>query len=266
MGCPRRVPPPGPGPSERQTFEGPVPCRGVLRTGIQVRRADTRGTTTTDWLLSRHSFSFAAYRDPQHMGLGPLRVLNDDVVAPGAGFGPHAHRDMEILSYVLEGALEHHDTQGGEGGQKGVLKAGEVQFLRAGTGVVHSEMNASATAPVHFLQVWLVPRTLALKPHYEQGPVQFPARGGWATIASPGTGGFDIDADAVVLTAKIAAGQKAGHVVHGGRMAYAFLIAGQAQLGSETLGPGDAALVQDGIVGLRAAQDCHVLLFDLPRA
>lgn len=239
----------------------------MLGSGPQVRRADTRGTTRTDWLLSRHSFSFAGYQDSQHMGLGPLRVLNDDVVAPGAGFGPHAHRDMEILSYVLEGALEHHDTgSGGEGGHKGVLRAGEVQFLRAGTGVVHSEMNASAAAPVHFLQVWLVPRTLALKPRYEQGPVQFPAKGGWATIASPGTGGFDIDADAIVLAARIPAGQKAGHVVHGGRVAYAFIVAGQAQLGGDTLGPGDAALVRDGIVGLRATQDCHVLLFDLPRA
>lgn len=238
----------------------------MLGTGIQVRRADTRGTTTTDWLLSRHSFSFAGYRDPQHMGLGPLRVLNEDVVQPGAGFGPHAHRDMEILSYVLEGALEHHDTHGGEGGHKGVLKAGEVQFLRAGTGVVHSEMNASATEPVHFLQVWLVPRTLALKPRYEQAEVQFPARGGWTTLASPGVGGFDIDSDAMVLTARIPAGQKAGHVVHGGRMVYVFLIRGQGQVGGETLGPGDAALVRDGIVGLRATQDCHALLFDLPAA
>lgn len=242
----------------------------MLRSGVQVRRADTRGTTRTEWLLSRHSFSFGEYHDPQHVGHGPLRVLNEDVVAPGAGFGPHAHRDMEILSYCLEGALEHHDTRGGEGGgeggRKGVLRAGEAQFLRAGTGVVHSEMNASATEPVHFLQVWLVPRTLALKPAYDQRALQFPPEGGWATIASPGAGGFDIDSDVAVLAAKVGAGQRAGHVVHGGRQAYVFLIAGAASLGGETLGPGDAALVRDGVVGLRATQEAHVLLFDLPVA
>lgn len=234
----------------------------MLRTGVHVRRADTRGATRTDWLLSRHSFSFADYHDPQHMGIGPLRVLNDDVVKAGSGFGPHPHRDMEILSYVLEGALEHRDSDG----HHGTIRRGEVQFLRAGTGVVHSEMNPSATEEVHFLQVWLVPRTRGLAPAYDQRAVEFPARGGWATVASPGMGGFDVDADAVVLAAKVPAGQRIGHVVHGGRQAYLFLVAGEAQLGGEALGGGDAALVKDGVVGLRATKDCHALLFDLPLA
>lgn len=233
----------------------------MLRSGVAVRRGDTRGLTQTDWLTSRHSFSFAAYQDPQHMGLGPLRVLNDDHVKAASGFGPHAHRDMEIVSYVLQGALDHHDSSG----NKGVIRAGEAQFMRAGTGVVHSEMNASATEPVHFLQVWFTPRTPALKPAYDQRAVEFPAKGGWFLIASPGMGGFDIDSDASMLTARLAPGARAGHVVHGGRMAYVFVIEGEAHIGSEALAAGDAALVKDGVVGLRAGtQGAHVLLFDLP--
>src|SRR6478672_9487125 len=127
---------------------------------IQIRRAAERGRTEWGWLDSRHTFSFGDYHDPEHMGFRALRVLNDDRVKPGRGFGTHAHRDMEILSYVLEGALEHKDSSGGGG----AIRPGEIQFMRAGTGVEHSEQNHSATEPVHFLQVWIVPDTRGLRP------------------------------------------------------------------------------------------------------
>ncbi|HEV8360257.1 MAG TPA: pirin family protein [Candidatus Thermoplasmatota archaeon] len=234
----------------------------MLTSGVQVRRSDERGTTRTPWLESRHSFSFGGYHDPAHLGHGPLRVLNDDVVAPGAGFGAHAHRDMEIVSYCLEGALQHEDSTG----QRHTIRAGEAQLLRAGSGVVHSEMNASPSEAVHFLQIWLVPRTLGAKPAYDQRALDFPARGGWVPIASADgdLGGIAIDADAVLLTAKVPKGQRAGHVVHGGRRAYVFLIAGEVGLAGETMRAGDAALVRDGVAGLRALEDSHALLFDLP--
>src|SRR5262245_34860065 len=131
---------------------------------IDIRRADERGRTQWEWLDSRHTFSFGDYRDPRHMGFRALRVLNDDRVEPGRGFGTHGHRDMEILSYVLEGALEHKDSSGGGG----VIRPGEIQFMRAGSGVTHSEANHSTTEPVHFLQIWIVPDTRGLKPTYGQ--------------------------------------------------------------------------------------------------
>ncbi|MCA1813860.1 MAG: pirin family protein [Halobacteriales archaeon] len=235
----------------------------MLSSGIQVRRSEERGVTRTDWLLSRHSFSFGEYRDERHVGVGPLRVLNDDVVQGGRGFGEHPHRDMEIVSYVLDGAMEHRDSEGNQH----VIRAGEVQLMRAGTGVEHSETNASPSEPVRFLQIWLVPRTLGQPPAYDQRKVEFPAQGGWATLASPGgeMGGLGVGSDAVLLAAKVPKGQRAGHVVHSGRQAYVFVIAGSIGVGGDQLRSGDAALVRDGIVGIRAAEDSHVLLFDLPR-
>lgn len=234
----------------------------MLSSGIQVRRADERGLTETDWLRSRHSFSFGDYHDPRHMGLGPLRVLNDDVVQGGGGFPTHGHRDMEIVSYVLEGAMEHRDSAG----HQHVIRAGEVQFMRAGTGVEHSEMNASPAEPVHFLQIWFLPRTRGQPPAYDQRKVEFPVQG-WATLASPAgeLGGLPIDSDAVLLAAKLQGGQRLGHVVHGGRQTYVFVIEGAVAVGGEQLRRGDAALVRDGVVGVKPSEASHVLLFDLPR-
>src|SRR3972149_4159035 len=133
---------------------------------IQVRTAEDRGRTDWGWLDSRHTFSFGEYYDPAHMGFGTLRVINDDRVVAGAGFGTHGHRDMEILSYVLEGALEHKDSSGGGA----VIRPGEIQFMRAGTGVTHSEYNASKTEPVHFLQIWVEPGRRGLAPRSDQRP------------------------------------------------------------------------------------------------
>src|SRR5919108_5347396 len=147
----------------------------------RIRRAADRGRTDWGWLDSRHTFSFGDYHDPAHMGFRALRVINDDRVAPGAGFGSHGHRDMEILSYVLEGALAHQDSMG----TGSVIRAGEIQMMRAGTGVVHSEYNASKTQPVHFLQIWIVPDRRGLPPAYGQNPVdREAARRGFALLAS----------------------------------------------------------------------------------
>ena len=133
---------------------------------IQIRSAEDRGRTDWGWLDSRHSFSFGEYHDPAHVGFRTLRVINDDRVQAGAGFGTHGHRDMEILSYVLDGALEHKDSSGGGG----VIRPGEIQFMRAGTGVTHSESNHSKVEPVHFLQIWIVPDARGLEPTYGQRP------------------------------------------------------------------------------------------------
>src|SRR5262245_64170669 len=148
---------------------------------IMKRAADERGLTRLSWLDSRHSFSFGEYYDPRHMGIGVLRVINEDRVVPGAGFGAHGHRDMEIVSYVLEGSLEHKDSMG----NGSVLRAGDVQRMPAGRGVMHSEVNASPTAPVHFIQVWILPERAGLAPSYEQ--VHVPdeeKRGGFRLVGS----------------------------------------------------------------------------------
>ena len=154
---------------------------------ITIRPAAERGQTDWGWLDSRHTFSFGEYHDPRHMGFRSLRVINDDRVTPGAGFGTHGHRDMEILSYVLEGGLEHEDSTGGGG----IIRPGEIQFMRAGTGVTHSEYNASKTEPVHFLQIWVVPDTRGLAPRYDQKAFDVDAaRKGFVLLASTdGRGG-----------------------------------------------------------------------------
>jgi quercetin 2,3-dioxygenase len=228
----------------------------------RIRRADERGRSTYDWLDSRHSFSFAHYYDPQHMGIGPLRVLNDDRVAPGRGFGPHPHRDMEILSYVLSGALAHRDSQG----HGGIVNAGEAQFMRAGTGVVHSEMNASTKEPVTFLQVWLTPRERGLTPAYDQMQVDLGAAGTWMTIASGDADGIRLAQDATMRTGRFPAGESIHLAPVSGRQLYLFVISGSLRLDAERLNARDALHLRNGRLLALCEEESHLLLFDLPSA
>lgn len=228
------------------------------QTGIAVFPAGQRFHTRIGWLDSWHSFSFGEHYDPRRLGIDPLRVLNDDVVAPGQGFGAHPHRDMEIVSYVLSGALAHEDS----GGHRGVVRAGEAQFMRAGTGVVHAEMNASATEPVRFLQVWLRPRRRGLAPVHEHRAIHAPPDGAWRPIA--GDGGFGVDADAALLAARVAPAGRAVAPVPARRQGYLFLAEGDARLAGRPMAAGDAALLPPGEHELRTDAGAHALLFDLP--
>ena len=180
--------------------------KGVLK----VRKAADRGHADHGWLDSQHTFSFADYHDPGHMGFRALRVINDDRVAPGRGFGSHSHRDMEIISYVLEGALAHKDSMGTDG----VLRPGDVQRMSAGTGVVHSEFNGSKTEPVHFLQIWLIPNAKGIAPRYDQKTFSdADKRGRLRLVASPDAadGSLGINTDARVYAGVFDAGQTSNH-------------------------------------------------------
>ena len=230
---------------------------------IRVRSADERGQTALDWLDSRHSFSFNDYYDPAHMGFRTLRVINDDKVAPGAGFGRHPHRDMEILTYVICGALEHRDSLGsGE-----VLRPGEVQRMTAGTGIAHSEFNPSPTEPVHLLQIWLLPERRGLTPGYEQKP--FPEaerRGRWRLVASRDgrDGSVTIHQDADVYATLLEPGESVRHELRPGRHAWVQVARGSAALNGRPLGAGDGAAVSDeSALTVAATEPAELLLFDL---
>lgn len=222
-----------------------------------LQRAKDRGTSETDWLQSRHSFSFNQFYDETRMGAGPLRVLNEDVIAPRSGFPPHSHRDMEILTYVLEGELSHRDSAG----HAGVIRAGEVQFMRAGRGITHSEMNGS-TAPVRLLQIWLSPLHQGLAPTYGQTVVDVGPE--WTPLAGPTPNMFALDVDATLLAAKPPKGRRLEYAV-GDRQAYLFVIGGHLVAGGHTLGSGDA-LLTDSPLSILAREACHVLLFDLSKS
>jgi hypothetical protein len=230
---------------------------------IAIRPAAARGTTDWGWLDSRHTFSFGEYFDPRHVGFRSLRVLNDDRVAPGAGFGTHGHRDMEILSYVLEGGLEHADSTGGGG----VIRPGEIQFMRAGTGVRHSEYNASKADPVHFLQIWIVPDTNGLPPGYDQRPFDVEAaRRGFVRLASKDgrDGSIQVQQDVSLLVTRLAAGDERVHALAPGRHAWVHVARGEVTLGGHALGEGDgAALSGEPEARLAGRGDAEVLLFDL---
>ena len=238
---------------------------------IQVRKAEERGHADHGWLDSHHTFSFADYYDPRHMGFRALRVINEDRVAPGKGFGTHGHRDMEIISYVLSGALSHKDSLG----TGSLIRPGEIQRMSAGSGVMHSEFNASQTEPVHFLQIWLLPERGGIAPSYEQKTIA-PADldGKLRLIAAPkGTEGSDgaveIHQDARLYAARLGEGQSAEHALAAGRHGYLHVARGEVTLGegaaAVTLRAGDGAMLSgEPQVALRGTPaGSEVLLFDL---
>jgi redox-sensitive bicupin YhaK (pirin superfamily) len=230
---------------------------------ITIRPAAERGHTDWGWLDSRHTFSFGEYHDPRNMGFRTLRVINDDRVKPGAGFGTHGHRDMEILSYVLDGGLEHEDSTGGGG----VIRPGEIQFMRAGTGVTHSEYNASKTEPVHFLQIWIVPDTRGLAPRYDQKTFDpDAARKGFVLLASKDGKGNSIEVhqDVALWMTRLADGEERAHALAPGRHAWVHVARGSVTLGGRALEEGDGAAVsEEAGVNLVGRGDAEVLLFDL---
>jgi redox-sensitive bicupin YhaK (pirin superfamily) len=230
---------------------------------IAIRPAAERGHTDWGWLDSRHTFSFGEYYDPRNMGFRTLRVINDDRVKPGAGFGTHGHRDMEILSYVLEGGLEHKDSTGGGG----VIRPGEIQFMRAGTGVTHSESNASKTEPVHFLQLWVVPDARGLAPRYDQKAIdREAARKGFFLLASKDgrDGSIQVQQDAALWMTRLGEGEERVHALAPGRHAWLHVARGSVALDGALLETGDGAAVSEqASVRLAGRGDAEVLLFDL---
>ncbi|MCX5661845.1 MAG: pirin family protein [Planctomycetota bacterium] len=231
---------------------------------LTVRRAADRGHTLIDWLDSRHTFSFGGYQDDAHMGFGPLRVINDDRVGPSGGFGEHGHRDMEILTWVLDGELRHRDSLGHES----TLRPGQVQVMSAGKGIRHSEFNASSDKAVHFLQVWIMPDRAGHPPAYAELGFRAEGRQGrWQVIASGDghAGSALIHQDATVSVATLKAGQVVETPVQAGRRAWLHVALGEVRVNDVDLHPGDAvSLAGAGKLSLKAAGDAEVMLFDLP--
>ena len=230
---------------------------------ITFRRSEERGHTKLGWLDSRHTFSFGDYYDPQHMGFRDLRVINEDRVGRGAGFSTHSHRDMEIITYVLEGTLAHKDSTG----TSSVIRVGDVQRMSAGTGISHSEYNASQTEPVHFLQIWIIPDETGLVPGYEQHTIPFDKnRGNWTLIASKKgrDGSVTVHQDVDVWTARFSPGEQAIFRLEPGRHAWAQIAHGSGMLNGTLLRVGDGATVdREEILEVKAVDDAELLLFDL---
>jgi redox-sensitive bicupin YhaK (pirin superfamily) len=230
---------------------------------IKLRKAADRGASRTSWLESRHSFSFADYYAPAHMGFGKLRVINDDVVAPGNGFGRHPHRDMEIVSYVLQGALQHGDSMGNEG----IIAAGDVQRMTAGTGVVHSEQNASKSEPVHFLQIWIEPDTRGLPPGYEQKRFDTEAKHNVLRLAaSPDgrDGSVRIRQDVAMYASVLDVGKRVQHPIEPGRRAWVQVATGAVRVNGQDLSAGDGAAIEgETAVEIEGREPSELLLFDL---
>lgn len=229
---------------------------------LTIRRAGERGHADHGWLDSFHTFSFADYHDPRHMGFRALRVINDDTVTGGGGFGTHGHRDMEIISYVLDGALGHKDSLG----TNGVIRPGEVQRMSAGTGVRHSEMNASRTQPVHFLQIWILPDRAGHTPSYQQ--IAFPPeerRGKLRLVASPdgADGSVTIHQDTRMFGTLLDAGESVTHTVAPGRHAWVHVARGKANVNGTALEAGDAVSTSDAGELVLTGEGAEVLIFDL---
>jgi quercetin 2,3-dioxygenase len=230
---------------------------------ITVRHAEERGRSQTEWLDSRHTFSFADYDDPQHRGFRALRVINDDRVRASSGFGTHPHRDMEIVSYVLSGALGHKDSMG----NGSTIRPGEVQRMSAGTGVLHSEWNQSQDEPVHFLQIWILPERRGIAPGYEQRSFagdELHDRLRLVASRDGRDGSLTLHQDVSLYAAKLSRDKSVAYESVPGRHAWVQVASGRVALNGMKLGPGDGAAISDEPrLALRATEDAEVLVFDL---
>lgn len=230
---------------------------------LTIRKSQDRGYADHGWLQSFHSFSFAGYYDPRHMGFGNLRVINEDRIAPGTGFGTHGHRDMEIISYVLSGELAHKDSMGNVKG----IPPGDVQRMSAGTGVLHSEFNHAAGQTTHFLQIWIEPNVRGIAPSYEQKSfTDAEKRGKLRLVASPdgAQGSVLIHADAAIYAGLLSGDETATLPMQPGRKGYVQLVRGTVMVNGECLKAGDAAMLENETqVSLSGGQDAEVLVFDL---
>ena len=229
----------------------------------QIIRSKDRYHNETDWLSTYWHFSFDHYYDPANLSFGPLRVFNDDVVQPGTGFPPHSHRDMEIITYVLEGELEHQDNLG----NRGRVHPGEIQVMSAGTGITHAEYNPSKTDLLHLLQIWVLPRTRSLKPRWEQRTFTKAERQGRLLPVVSGAAGdtLRIDQDAIIYIAALDPGQSVTHPLAQGRRAYAFVISGALELNGNALAAGDQArITEESQLVLAASASTELILLDLP--
>ncbi|MEM7307951.1 MAG: pirin family protein [Planctomycetota bacterium] len=233
---------------------------------IRIRPSDERGFADHGWLQARHTFSFAEYYDPAFTQFGALRVLNQDVVRASRGFPTHGHRDMEIVTYVLDGVLEHRDSMG-NGAQ---VRPGEVQLMSAGSGVTHSEYNASADEPLHLLQMWVFPRRQGTEPRYEQRAFsEEERRGALRLVVSPdgADGSLTIDQDARLYAGLLAAGEEAQHALDAGRSAWLHVARGRVELNGQELGAGDGAAIDaEERLALVGVEDAEVVMWELAAA
>ena len=232
---------------------------------LTVRKAEDRGIANFGWLDSKHTFSFGHYQDPAHMGVGPLRVINEDRVAAGRGFDAHGHRDMEIISYVLDGALEHKDSMG----NGSVLRHGDVQRMSAGRGVQHSEFNGSKTDPVHFLQIWIQPNEIGGPAGYEEKHFDAASKTGQLRLVASNDGregSVTIRQDAAIYAAILDGSDAPGFTLRPGRIGYVHVALGSLTVNGVALKAGDAVRIDDEAqVAFSDAHGAEVLLFDLPR-
>jgi len=230
---------------------------------LQLRLSEQRGQADFGWLRSRHSFSFGGYHDPQHMGFGPLRVINEDKVAAAGGFDTHGHADMEIISYVLDGALEHKDSLG----TGSVIRPGDVQRMSAGTGIRHSEFNASRTDPVHFLQIWIMPETSGLEPSYEQRHFDRAERHNKLKLvisATPADGVLKIHQQADIYASLLDTNEHVGFKPETGRSQWIQLVSGELLVNGEQMRPGDGlAITGEPEIAIKALDGAEFLLFDM---
>jgi len=230
---------------------------------IEIRKSGDRGYADHGWLRSYHTFSFADYHDPEHMGFGHLRVINEDRIEPGTGFGTHGHRDMEIISYVLEGALAHKDNMG----NGSTIVPGDVQRMSAGKGVLHSEFNHARDSVTHFLQIWIEPNVTAIPPSYEQKHFDAASKKGrLRLVASPDgrAGSVTIHQDAYLYAALLDGAERAVHKLQPGRRAYVHVVRGGLTVNDQALEAGDAMKAVDAAeVTFEKGKDAEVLLFDL---